>query len=108
MIVRAQIIDLCEKASKTIQFVNDSKGLGELVNKSSDHVLVVCDLSEILADNAETAVLLNLRKSPDIQILGKYPHVASQLREFAISAGVDYVVPNSNFIEKLRELLSGE
>jgi len=69
--------------------------------------LIICDLGEILSNPQEQKMLVELRWSRETKILGKYPHVLKGLRERAVASGIDYVVPNSNFTQKLEELLTG-
>lgn len=69
--------------------------------------LVILDLS---ADDA-FELARSLRRAPEtaaLPITGFYPHVERDLRERALAAGVDSVLPRSAFTVRLAGLLRGE
>jgi hypothetical protein len=105
MIVRAQIIDVCASASRPLEFVNDATELEDLLARAPGTTLVICNLAEILSGNQEMEILIRLRSTGRIQIMGRYPHVATKLRDLAKSQGIDYIVPNSGFTKRLQQLL---
>jgi len=107
IIVRAQITDICAKASQPVEFVNDVTQLEALIAESSRSILIICDLAEIASGFQEMEILTRLRKAGRIQIMGRYPHVETGLRDLAKSQGIDYVVPNSGFAKRLQDLLRG-
>ncbi len=68
--------------------------------------LVILDLASTEYDPDTVARTLKQNKTPP-QILGYYPHIRRDLEAIAKSAGVDYVVPNSSFLKRTREILEG-
>ena len=91
-----------------MEFVDSLAELEASMNQRQlEKSLIVCDLGEILSNPQEQKMLVELRRSRATKILGKYPHVLKGLRKRAVASGIDYVVPNSNFTQKLGELLTG-
>ena|SRR6266571_8404554 len=80
----------------------------ELSDQTSSHpgCLVILDLASTDYDSSSLAIALKQNKPPPM-ILGYYPHVRKDVETSAKSAGVDYVVPNSNFLKFAREILEG-
>ncbi len=80
----------------------------ELSHQTSSHpgCLVILDLASSDYDSSSLARSLKQNKLPP-RILGYYPHVRKDVETSAKSAGVDYVVPNSNFLKFTREILEG-
>ncbi len=95
------------ESSKPVEFADNLTKLdGLMCQKPLEKILIICDLSEILQNELELRNLVKLCQSKQAKILGKYPHISNALRERALTSGVDYVIPNSNFTRKLEELLS--
>jgi len=70
--------------------------------------LVILDLG---APDDPLAVARALKADPTTQnvpVVGFYPHVEGELREAALAAGVDHVLPRSAFTARLPALLAGE
>ena len=73
---------------------------------SNPGCLVILDLASTEYDpDAVARTLKQNNTSP--RILGYYPHVRKDLEAIARSAGVDYVVPNSSFLKRTKEILEG-
>jgi len=107
ILVRAQIQDICSRATTSLEFADDLKSLETLIAKQiSKRSLIVCDLAEIFG-NEEFQELIDFAKSKDLQILGKYPHVSVELGKRASRAGIHYVVTNSRLKRRLQEILGG-
>jgi len=51
---------------------------------------------------------LKAEETRSIPIVGFYSHVDAELREAALDAGVDQVLPRSAFTAKLAEILAGD
>jgi CheY-like chemotaxis protein len=69
--------------------------------------LVLVDL-EAPGDPEE--VIRALKQDPStrsIPVIGFYPHVRNALRESALAAGADQVLPRSAFVRRLADLLRG-
>src|SRR5882762_3555795 len=70
--------------------------------------LVVLDLR---AQGDPLALARSLKADPatrHIPVVGFYPHVEGALREAALAAGIDQVLPRSAFTARLASLLTGE
>jgi DNA-binding NarL/FixJ family response regulator len=80
----------------------------ELSDQTLSHpgCIVILDLDSTDYDSSSLARSLKQNKPPP-RILGYYPHVRKDVETSAKSAGVDYVVPNSNFLKFTREILEG-
>jgi len=85
-----------------------SVDLQELTGLVSSHpgCLVILDLSSTEYNPTSLARTLKQNKTPT-RILGYYPHIRRDLEASAKSAGVNFVVPNSNFLKTTREILEG-
>jgi CheY-like chemotaxis protein len=70
--------------------------------------LVILDLG---APDDPLALARGLKADPatrGIPVVGFYPHVDHALRQAALAAGIDHVMPRSAFTVRLAALLSGE
>jgi CheY-like chemotaxis protein len=47
-------------------------------------------------------------RTTGVSVVAFYPHVRTELRSAALSAGVDRVLPRSAFVARMTQLLSGE
>jgi len=70
--------------------------------------LVVLDLGAAGDPVATARALKSAAATRDIPIVGFYPHVEGALREAALAAGVDHVLPRSAFTARLASLLAGD
>ena len=69
--------------------------------------LVILDLHAFGDPLALARSLKSDATTRDIPLVGFYSHVDQALREAALAAGVDQVLPRSAFTAKLPEILSG-
>ncbi len=94
-------------------------GVPILVAKSAEEILYqvsTCKPQKLLLDLNATAcrpleIIQKMKADPDsrsIEIVGYLSHVQKELKEAALEAGCDRVLPRSTFTEKLAELLTGE
>ncbi len=97
------MIELGQSLGLEVRF---SISLQELAGLALSHAgcLVILDLASTEYDPGTVARTLKQNKTPP-QILGYYPHIRRDLEANAKSAGVDYVVPNSNFLKRTKEIL---
>ena len=89
-----------------------------LVTARSEEALEVCRrlrpdliLVDLEAEADPTELIRALKQDPEtrpLALLGFYAHVHNSLRESALAAGADRVLPRSAFTRKLAELLAGE
>ena len=70
--------------------------------------LVVVDLTAKDDPIALVRAIKELRPTRPIRVVGFYPHVERALREGALAAGADEVLPRSAFTAQLATLLGGE
>lgn len=100
-----KIIDAAKKLGLTTEFVKD-KNLA--VAKAKSHpALIVLDLNFAAAD--PIGLIAGLKSDPAtsrIPIVAFVSHVQTELRQSAVDAGCDTVVPRSVFAQKLPELLA--
>ncbi len=102
---RDQVQDICSRASVQLDFAEDLSSLDRLLSsQSSERQLVICDLS-VINEEEELAELVTVAHDRNSKLFGKYPHVSDERRERGLSAGIDYVVPNSAFKRKLADIL---
>ena len=80
----------------------------KILSQAASHpeCLIILDLATSEYDSPSLARTLK-KNNPMLRILGYYPHVRRDLEKNAESAGIDYVVPNSNFLKTVREILEG-
>ena len=80
------------------------------VCRRSSADLVIVDLESKVAPEPE-AMILALKRDPAtraVPVLGFYAHVHNALRESALRAGADHVLPRSAFSRQLVRWLKGE
>lgn len=71
--------------------------------------LIVVDLHSRQVDPLELARELKAEQTTHKSLLlGFYSHVETQLRDDALAAGYDQVVPRSVFVKDLEKILTGE
>lgn len=108
MIERAQVQDACSRVSLTPVFADSLPELERtLANRELKPSLIVCDLPTVIQPEDRLDILIKCANRSNAKILGKYPHVMAEIRVRALSAGIDYVIPNSNFIRALGKVLRG-
>ncbi len=105
LFLQSRITTLALSLGVTAHFVSNSDELMERL--TADTSLVVIDLSA--ADHDPFAIARTLKgRRPSLRILGFFPHVKTDLKTRGEKAGVDFVVPNSKFMETLRKILGEE
>jgi hypothetical protein len=105
LFLQTRITELAASLGVAANFTTDSAGLKRQLTR--DTVLVVLDLSD--TDYDPFAVARDLKSSwPSLRILGFFPHVKADLKTRGEKAEVDFVVPNSKFMQTLRKILGEE
>ena len=104
LILKVAIEETC---SKRQVHVDNVEGVEELlvllrVKKPLEKVIVLCDL---IGTENDLQKLTNLKDGFNLRLLGFYPHVNRAIKEKAQKAGIDYIIPRSGLIPKLRELI---
>ena len=100
-----KIIDAAKKLGLTTEFVKD-RNLA-LAKARSHPALIILDLNFAAADPLGLIVALKAdAETSGVPILAFVSHVQAGLRQSAVDAGCDTVVPRSIFAEKLPELLA--
>ena len=89
-----------------ITYASDVSELEKNLQSSANRIncLVICDL--ILARNELDALVEVSKNKLGVKILGFYPHINTEIRSKAKVSRIDYVVPRSNLITKIKELLA--
>jgi hypothetical protein len=89
--------------------VLDSPGLLSAELPKEARSLVIVDLTATLFDPMEVAVDLRRLADPHrATLVGIYPHVDKPLRQRAVAAGYDHVLPRSLFARDLARILVGD
>ena len=104
LFLQSRIAELSGAIGVDTKFVASEKELNEYV-ASTGAKLVILDLAATDYDTLSCAQLLKQAKQPP-QILAFFPHVRTDLKRKAENAGIDYVVPNSSLLSKLRTVLT--
>jgi CheY-like chemotaxis protein len=102
----ARIAATAEAAGVQVRQPSIPDALGAIRDARPD--LVIVDLT---AGPAILDLVRALATDPDVgatPVIGFYPHVEGALREAALAAGVDVVLPRSAFTRRLAALLTGE
>jgi CheY-like chemotaxis protein len=105
LFIQSRLTELASLLGHEIVFGTSSQ---ELMDQALSHpgCLVILDLASTDYDPSSLARILKQYQPPP-RILGYFPHVRKEVAMTAKGAGVDYVVPNSNFLRFTRELLEG-
>ncbi len=102
LFVRSRIAEIAKQTGTQAAFAENVKGLKEMVAQNSPQ-LVIFDLSTTEFD--PFSVARELKTVSSVKLFGLYPHVRTDLKAKADSAGFEYVVPNSGFVASLRRVL---
>jgi CheY-like chemotaxis protein len=87
-----------------------------LVSARPDEVMAICrrEPVDLLVVDLETPggieLVRALKQDPatrGVSVIGFYPHVRNELRESALAAGTDRVLPRSAFSRNMKSLLAG-
>lgn len=90
----------------TLEFVRSQEGLAEMLNTKKPS-LIILDLDS--KSGSPLQMIRDIKSSADLKdipILGYLSHVKRELKEEAIRAGCDLVLPRSRFARDLREILN--
>lgn len=90
----------------TLEFVRSQEGLAERLNTKRPS-LVILDLDSRSANPLQA--IRDIKSSADLKdipILGYLSHVKRELKEEAVRAGCNLVLPRSRFARDLREILT--
>lgn len=100
LFLQSRIVELARSLGKTARIVKSENDLitDTLSNKPE---LVVLDLASSDYDPFSCARRLKEMHFPP-KILGMFPHIRTDLRVRGQEAGIDYIVPNSNFLKTLK------
>ncbi|HZY94187.1 MAG TPA: hypothetical protein VFE98_04905 [Candidatus Bathyarchaeia archaeon] len=102
LFVRSRIAEIAKQTGAEAAFAEDVGQLTEMVVQKRPQ-LVIFDLST--TDYDPFSVATELRTFSSVRLFGLYPHVRTDLKAKANSAGFEYVVPNSGFVASLRRVL---
>ena len=102
LFIQSRLNELASALGLSIQFASNEEELGALA--LSHPKLVILDLSSTDYDFTSIVTLLK-ENNPPPKILGFYPHIRRDLEAKAHAAGVNFVVPNSNFLKTARKIL---
>lgn len=92
---QAQIADMAKKSRASVRFADRAHGIREAC-------LIIVELEAF-----EPAVAHILKEqNPHARLVGYCPHVKTKLREQALDAGFELVLPNSGLAKELPELIS--
>lgn len=103
----ARIRETARHAGADVRFFTTAESLHQAITQESPG-LVLVDLSQQSLDPVE--VVRGLKSAPatsDIPVLGYLSHVDFALQQEARGAGIDKVVPRSEFTARLSEILTG-
>ncbi len=101
-----RITETAARLAVTLETPAPAEALDAIRRRPPD--LVILDLR---AAGEPLALARALKTDPatrSVPIVGFYPHVEGALREGALAAGVDQVLPRSAFTARLPALLAGE
>lgn len=104
----ARIRETARHAGADVRFFTTAESLHQAITQESPG-LVLVDLSQQSLDPVE--VVRGLKRSPatsDTPVLGYLSHVDFALQQQARGAGIDKVVPRSEFTARLSEILTGK
>jgi len=105
LLFSSKIREAAKDLSLSLEFVKSTNGLTERL-KSEKPSLIILDLNSKSHNPLQT--VKDLKSSPDLKdipILGYLSHVQTELKEEAVKARCDLVLPRSRFSRELREIL---
>jgi PleD family two-component response regulator len=105
LFVRSRIVEIANQTGIKAAFAENSGQLKAMVAQNRPQ-LVIFDLSTTEYDPFSMAK--ELRTISPVRLFGLYPHVRTDLKARANSAGFEYVVPNSAFVASLRRIMLEE
>lgn len=105
LIFSSKIREAANPLGIDLEFIKSPNGLSQKI-KSEKPSLLIFDLNSKTHNPLQT--IKDLKSSPeleDIPILGYLSHVQTELKEEAVKAGCNLVLPRSRFSRELREIL---
>ncbi len=105
LFIQSRLNELALSLGLSIKFESNEQELKALT--ASHSRLLVLDLSSGEYDPLTIIRALKQNGNPP-RILGYYPHIRRDLEAKARDAGIDVVIPNSNFLKTMREILELE
>lgn len=105
LIFSSKIREAAKPLSIDLEFIKSPNGLSQKI-ESEKPSLLIFDLNSKSCNPLET--IKGLKSTPelkDIPILGYLSHVQTELKDEAVKAGCDLVLPRSRFSRELREIL---
>lgn len=99
----SKIAETARGIGLTIEFVKSAEELATKLEREQAHLLII-DLNSAPFQPIETIAALKASPRP-VTILGYLSHVQVDLKERAVQAGCDLVLPRSAFSQQLPELL---
>lgn len=102
LFLRSRILEVAKSIGGDALFANNPEELKKLVTQDPAQ-LVVLDLSS--TDYDPFSLAHELKTLSSARLFGFFPHVRTDLKSKANSAGFEYVIPNSNFVASLRRVL---
>lgn len=107
VIFLAKIRETARNVDTDVVSVKTRDALVEAARAGAD--LIVVDLGD--ARLAALEAIAALEAEPElggVPVMGFYPHVMTELRERALAAGCDAVLPRSKFSRDLARILAGD
>jgi len=102
LFLRSRITELAKQTGADPFFGTEPDELRRLVAENRPE-LVILDLSS--TDYDPFSVAHELKTTFNSRLFGLFPHVRTELKKRADEMGFEYVVPNSNFLARLRRVL---
>jgi PleD family two-component response regulator len=102
LFLRSRITELAKQTGADAFFATAPDDLKRTVAENRPE-LVILDLSSGEFDPFQVGH--DLKTKFNTRLFGLYPHVKTELKRRADQAGFEYVVPNSDFLQRLRRVL---
>ena len=105
LIFSSKIKEAAKPLNLELEFIKNPNGLSQKI-KSEKPSLLIFDLNSKCCNPLQ--IIKDLKSQPelkDIPILGYLSHVQTELKDAAVEAGCDLVLPRSRFSRELREIL---
>jgi CheY-like chemotaxis protein len=104
----SKIRGTAEAIGVTVTFPRHADGVRDLIQRDSP-ALILCDLHSQKIDLSDLAKALKADAvTRDIELVGFFSHVQTDLQKAAQDAGFDRVMPRSLFTQNLAAILRGE
>ncbi|MBI2488071.1 MAG: response regulator [Deltaproteobacteria bacterium] len=101
----SKIREAAKPLNLELEFIKNPNGLSQKI-KSEKPSLLIFDLNSKSCNPLQ--IIKDLKSSPELKnipILGYLSHVQTELKEKAVEAGCDLVLPRSRLSKDLREIL---